>query len=159
MHAQLLLIASSTGVQAGFPVTPRAPPTQHPSSPDSIYRKWGLELALLHSLRDSLREGSSKEVTMQRAGDLFQRYGPAYLLTSISLAGLSYASCYVAVSHGVNFGAALARLGMPAASEGSKKAGRAALAYVAHKAASPLRFPPTVALTPLVARKVFRRQF
>jgi hypothetical protein len=27
-----------------------------------------------------------------------------------------------------------------------------ALAYAVHKAASPIRFPPTVALTPLVAR-------
>lgn len=115
-------------------------------------------MALLHTFRDSIRKGSSNEVAMQRAGDLFQRYGPAYLLTSISLASLSYASCYLAVSRGVNVGAALARLGMPAASEGSKKASRAALSYVAHKAASPLRFPPTVALTPLVAQKVFRRK-
>jgi hypothetical protein len=30
--------------------------------------------------------------------------------------------------------------------------GTFALAYAAHKAASPIRFPPTVALTPIVAR-------
>lgn len=30
--------------------------------------------------------------------------------------------------------------------------GTAALAYAAHKAASPIRFPPTVALTPVVAQ-------
>lgn len=30
--------------------------------------------------------------------------------------------------------------------------GTVALAYAAHKAASPIRFPPTVALTPVVAR-------
>lgn len=31
------------------------------------------------------------------------------------------------------------------------KVGKLALAYAAHKAASPIRFPPTVALTPVVA--------
>jgi hypothetical protein len=31
------------------------------------------------------------------------------------------------------------------------------IAYVAHKAASPIRFPPTVALTPVVSRKLFGR--
>ena len=33
-----------------------------------------------------------------------------------------------------------------------EKVGTVALAYAAHKALSPVRFPPTVALTPLVAR-------
>lgn len=32
-----------------------------------------------------------------------------------------------------------------------EKVGTFALAYAAHKAASPIRFPPTVALTPIVA--------
>ena len=30
--------------------------------------------------------------------------------------------------------------------------------YVCHKAASPLRFPPTVGLTPVVARRLFGRR-
>ena len=34
----------------------------------------------------------------------------------------------------------------------SEKVGTAAIAYAAHKALSPVRFPPTVALTPVVAR-------
>ena len=33
----------------------------------------------------------------------------------------------------------------------SERVGTFALAYAAHKAASPIRFPPTVALTPVVA--------
>lgn len=33
-----------------------------------------------------------------------------------------------------------------------EKVGTVALAYAAHKALSPVRFPPTVALTPIVAR-------
>ena len=34
----------------------------------------------------------------------------------------------------------------------SEQVGVFALAYAVHKAASPIRFPPTVALTPIVAR-------
>jgi hypothetical protein len=34
----------------------------------------------------------------------------------------------------------------------SEQVGAFALAYAVHKAASPIRFPPTVALTPLVAK-------
>ena len=39
-------------------------------------------------------------------------------------------------------------LGVSASSE---KVGTFAIAYAAHKALSPVRFPPTVALTPIVA--------
>ena len=34
----------------------------------------------------------------------------------------------------------------------SEQVGAFALAYAVHKAASPIRFPPTVALTPVVAK-------
>ena len=39
----------------------------------------------------------------------------------------------------------------------SEKVGRFAIAYAAHKAASPIRFPPTVALTPVVAELMGRK--
>lgn len=39
----------------------------------------------------------------------------------------------------------------------TETAGTVALAYAAHKAASPIRFPPTVALTPFVANAIVRR--
>lgn len=38
-----------------------------------------------------------------------------------------------------------------------EKVGTFALAYAAHKAASPIRFPPTVALTPIVARWIGKK--
>ena len=82
--------------------------------------------------------------------------GPAYLLTSTSLALVSYAGCYAAVSRGVNIAAVLSRVGL-VASVRSEKVGKASIAYVCHKAASPLRFPPTVVLTPVVARRLFGR--
>lgn len=41
--------------------------------------------------------------------------------------------------------------------ETGEKVGTFALAYAAHKAASPIRFPPTVALTPIVARWIGKK--
>ena len=52
--------------------------------------------------------------------------------------------------------ALLGKVGIQASST-SETAGTVGLAYVAHKAASPIRFPPTVALTPVVSRKLFGR--
>lgn len=45
----------------------------------------------------------------------------------------------------------LARIGL-SVNDTSEKVGTFAIAYAAHKALSPVRFPPTVALTPVVAR-------
>lgn len=40
----------------------------------------------------------------------------------------------------------------PQVTDTSEKMGTFAIAYAAHKALSPVRFPPTVALTPIVAK-------
>jgi hypothetical protein len=45
----------------------------------------------------------------------------------------------------------LAKVGLQV-TDTSEKVGTFAIAYAAHKALSPVRFPPTVALTPLVAK-------
>lgn len=47
--------------------------------------------------------------------------------------------------------ALLRRIGL-AVSDTNEKVGTVAIAYAAHKALSPVRFPPTVALTPVVAK-------
>jgi hypothetical protein len=52
---------------------------------------------------------------------------------------------------GVDVAALLARVGL-SVSDTSEKVGTFAIAYAAHKALSPVRFPPTVALTPVVAK-------
>ncbi len=52
-------------------------------------------------------------------------------------------------------GALLARIGINVNAT-NEKVGTVALAYAAHKALSPVRFPPTVALTPVVARLLGR---
>ena len=48
----------------------------------------------------------------------------------------------------------LKRVGIEASSN-TENIGTFSIAYVAHKAASPIRFPPTVALTPVVAKRLF----
>lgn len=50
----------------------------------------------------------------------------------------------------------LERFGLNAGVTG-EKVGTVAIAYAAHKALSPVRFPPTVALTPVVAKFIGKK--
>jgi hypothetical protein len=93
------------------------------------------------------------EASKPKPTDLFAKFGIAYLLTSITLSIISYASFYFMISRGVDVSSLLAKVGIEASST-SANAGTAAIAYAMHKAASPIRFPPTVALTPFVARLI-----
>lgn len=72
------------------------------------------------------------------------------MATSITLSLISFTLCYALISAGVDVPALLQKIGIPT-NETGEKVGTFALAYAAHKAASPIRFPPTVALTPIVA--------
>lgn len=56
----------------------------------------------------------------------------------------------------MDIGAVLEKIGIQVNTT-SEKVGTAAIAYAAHKALSPVRFPPTVALTPVVARMLGRK--
>ena len=110
-------------------------------------QKYGLEAGLL----SALRQGAPGKVS---AKDLLKRYGLAYLVTSTTLALFTFALCYLAVNSGVDVPGLLSKVNISVASDSAgEKAGTLALAYAAHKALSPVRFPPTVALTPLVARR------
>ena len=64
---------------------------------------------------------------------------------------MSFTICYVLVDNGVDVADLLSKVGIEA-SDKAETAGTVAIAYAAHKAASPIRFPPTVALTPLTAK-------
>eukprot|EP00898_Chlorokybus_atmophyticus_P002567 jgi/Chlat1/3310/Chrsp22S03469 len=116
---------------------------------EAVTRKWGLEAGLWKALRSG--EGGDKSMTS--AKDLLARYGSAYLATSITLSAVSFGLCYTLVRAGVDVGSLLERVpGVGAINQQGEQLGAIAIAYAAHKAASPIRFPPTVALTPLVAR-------
>lgn len=112
--------------------------------------KYGLEAGLYQVLTSKEEDGAPVSRT-QQAKRLLATYGSAYLLTSISFAIVSFAACYAAVSAGVDVAGLLARIGL-SVNDTSEKVGTFAIAYAAHKALSPVRFPPTVALTPVVAR-------
>lgn len=106
-------------------------------------KKYGLEAGLFQSLKES--DGES-------AKSLLKKYGIAYLATSIPLALVSFTICYFLVDSGVDVQALLAKVGIEGTA--TEKVGTFAIAYAAHKAASPIRFPPTVILTPVVAKLI-----
>jgi hypothetical protein len=132
-------------------------PEADQASPEEVTKKWGLEAGLFKALTDKDGQAVEGKSSMTTAKDLLTQYGAAYLLTSIPLAIVSFALCYVLVDNGVDVGALLAKVGIQT-SGGAEKAGTVAIAYAAHKAASPIRFPPTVALTPVVARLIGKKR-
>ncbi|RCV33579.1 hypothetical protein SETIT_7G093700v2 [Setaria italica] len=120
---------------------------------EEITEKYGLEFGLwkvFSSKEEGEEGGEGKKSRTDQAKELLAKYGGAYLATSISLSLVSFTLCYLLISAGVDVQDLLAKVGI-ATGETGGKVGTFALAYAAHKAASPIRFPPTVALTPVVA--------
>ncbi|KAI3723621.1 hypothetical protein L2E82_35366 [Cichorium intybus] len=123
------------------------------SSPDEVTQKYGLEAGLwkIFSSKEEVEEDENvKKSKGNQAKELLTKYGGAYLVTSITLSLISFSLCYALITAGVDVQALLQKVGI-SANETGEKVGTFALAYAAHKAASPIRFPPTVALTPIVA--------
>ena len=114
-----------------------------PLGVEETTQKYGLEAGLFKAM-------TNKDGSEVKPGELLKKYGAAYLITSITLAIISYAVCFFLVSAGVDVASLLKKVGIEVSS-GATSAGTAGIAYVIHKAASPIRFPPTVALTPVVA--------
>lgn len=104
----------------------------------------------------SSASGQAPTSKAAQAKALLKTYGSAYLITSISFAVVSFGACYALVSAGVDVGSLLEKVGLTAGAT-SERVGTFAIAYAAHKALSPVRFPPTVALTPVVARWLGRK--
>ena len=112
---------------------------------DETTKKYGLEAGLFKAIT------SKDEVTNEvKPKQLLAKYGIAYLVTSISLAIVSFSLCYLLISNGVDVSSILSKVGIESSTTAAN-AGTFALAYAVHKAASPIRFPPTVFLTPIVA--------
>lgn len=115
------------------------------SSAEETTEKYGLEAGIVESLQ--------KDDGGQSAKDLLAKYGVAYLATSIPLAIISFTICYALIDSGVDVAGLLSKVGIEVGDTG-EKVGTFAIAYAAHKAASPIRFPPTVLLTPVVAKLI-----
>lgn len=121
------------------------------SSVEEVTKKYGLEAGLWKIFSSKEEEGGKgKKSNGDQAKELLAKYGGAYLATSITLSLISFTLCYALISAGVDVPALLHKVGI-ANNETGETVGTFALAYAAHKAASPIRFPPTVALTPIVA--------
>ena len=159
-HRRIFALLSSP------PSSPPSPDKFNPEiSVDEVVRTKGFEWGLFKAF-------TSKNTIS--AKELLKKYGVAYLVTSISLAALSYYVCYVLVKSGVDIKGLFSKVGISVTTPGQSSAGNIidtiltfftltdtpdptitlgtlAIAYVFHKAASPIRFPPTVALTPIVA--------
>jgi len=114
---------------------------------EETVEKYGLEAGVYKAM---MSEGGGQAGGKVGPGELLKKYGVAYLVTSITLATMSYGLCYVLIDNGVDVNELLDKVGIKT-TQGASTAGTAALAYAVHKAASPIRFPPTVALTPMVA--------
>ncbi|KAG2331882.1 hypothetical protein Bca4012_018547 [Brassica carinata] len=131
------------------------------SSAEEVTKKYGLEVGLwkILSSKDEEVDGENKKKKKSKtdeAKELLAKYGGAYLATSITLSLLSFSLCYALVTSGVDVQALLLKVGI-STNETGEKVGAFALAYAAHKAASPIRFPPTVALTPIVANWIGKK--
>ncbi|KAJ3675127.1 hypothetical protein LUZ60_004169 [Juncus effusus] len=128
--------------------------TKTPVSPEQLTEKFGLEYGLykIFSSRGKKEEeeGGKEKSKTDQAKELLAKFGWAYLATSIFLSIISFSLCYLLVSAGIDVQSFLNKIGF-ATDETGGKVGTFALAYAAHKAASPIRFPPTVVLTPIVA--------
>jgi len=116
---------------------------------EAVTQKYGLEWGMFKAL-------TSKSQTI-KPKDLLKKYGVAYLLTSISLALLTFAASFFLVSRGVDVVSLLQKIGIKATAA-TANAGTVGIAYAIHKAASPIRFPPTVVLTPIVASWIAKRK-
>lgn len=149
--------------------TTAAAASPEPSDAERTTEKFGLEAGLWKVLTSKGGAGRGDSPTSSSADPnappltkaaqakaLLKTYGSAYLITSISFAVVSFGACYALVSAGVDVGSLLEKVGL-AAGANSERVGTFAIAYAAHKALSPVRFPPTVALTPVVARWLGRK--
>jgi len=160
--------AVSTGRRAGGGAGARATRVRASEGNDDrereieeVTKKWGLEVGLWKVFKsksggndgggENNGGGAADFSRMDMAKKLLKRYGSAYLLTSISLSLISITVFYFAVSSGIDVASLLEKVGINVNAT-SEQFGTFALAYAAHKASSPIRFGPTVALTPLVAK-------
>ncbi|CAN4119175.1 unnamed protein product [Withania somnifera] len=117
--------------------------TDEIKSAEEITKKFGLEAGLwkiFSSKEEGDEENKEKKSKGDQAKELLAKYGGAYLATSITLSLISFTLCYVLINAGVDVQSLLQKVGI-STDETGEKVGTFALAYAAHKAASPIRFP------------------
>ena len=89
--------------------------------------------------------------------ELLKQYGGAYIVTSLTMSVISMTLFYLLAARGLDVRAMLRLCGIRLGDRAGAFS-TLSVAYFAHKAASPLRFVPTVALTPKIARYFSREE-
>ncbi|KAF4374098.1 hypothetical protein G4B88_020490 [Cannabis sativa] len=107
-----------------------------------LLKSWALKLVYgrYSAQKMKTQKVGEKEIKRRTSQRVAYKIWRSLFSHSITLSLISFSLCYVLINAG----------GI-SANETGEKVGTFALAYAAHKAASPIRFPPTVALTPIVA--------
>lgn len=97
----------------------------------------------------------------ERAKTFALEYGRVGVATHIVLSTLSFSTIYVVVSSGVDVTSLLHSLGWePTTSDSTtNSAGSFLIAYTLYKVLSPVRWPMTFAVTPVVLRALRRRGY
>ena len=147
---------SRIGVRDGVVTPVRTPkqPSRQPELPDEQPAETSR-----NSFWAKLRS-RTRGVTLADAkpAEVLKRYGVTYVVCSIMLSLCSFSLFYALVTSGViDVVGLLGSIGVTLRGR-SERAGAVGLAYAMHKMASPIRFPPTVALTAVVARRRARLQ-
>ena len=144
---------SRIGVRDGV-VTPVRKPGRQPELPDEQPAETSRN-SFWAKLRDRTRGVTLADA---KPADVLKRYGVTYVVCSVALSLCSFSLFYALVASGViDVTALLGSVGVTLRGR-SERAGAVGLAYAMHKMASPIRFPPTVALTAVVARRRARLQ-
>ena len=148
---------SRIGVRDGVVTPVRKPPLpgRQPELPDAGQPAETSRNSFWAKLR-----ARTRGVTLADAkpAEVLKRYGVTYVVCSIMLSICSFSLFYALVTSGViDVVGLLGSVGVTLRGR-SERAGAVGLAYAMHKMASPIRFPPTVALTAVVARRRARLQ-
>nr|AFK44377.1 unknown [Lotus japonicus] len=119
----------------------KSPSSQTSSSAEEVTKKYGLEAGLwkIFSSKEEENGNSGEKSKGDQAKELLAKYGGAYLATSITLSLISFTLCYALINAGVDVQSLLQKVGI-SPNEAGEKVGTFALAYAAHKAASPISF-------------------
>ena len=148
---------SRIGVRIGVVTPVRKPPTpgRQPELPDAEEPAETSRNSFWAKLRDRTRGVTLADA---KPADVLKRYGVTYVVCSVALSLCSFSLFYALVASGViDVTSLLGSIGVTLRGR-SERAGAVGLAYAMHKMASPIRFPPTVALTAVVARRRARLQ-
>ena len=89
-----------------------------------------------------------------RLGALVAKYGRVAVGVHLCTSAMWYGAIYSGVKNGLDVNAILGSVGLPTPSEKFVHVGDMAFAYAGYKCLTPVRWPVTIALTPIVKKKL-----